>query len=150
MDANDMQIGGNHYRMKYIHWDFVCDTNMPYLLGCATKCLTRWQSKGGVVDLRKSLHYLRKADELEIYMPENKWWEKPIFDIFGRPTTEQRIRYYTIHFIVQLPAPEANIIRLIVGGHYDMAENKLDLLIEEELSKPCSGYTNQDPTYFRG
>jgi len=145
MDVNDMQIGGTHYRNKYIHWDFVCDTYMPYLLGCATKYVSRWRDKNGVEDLRKALHYLAKAEERGIYMPYNKWHEFITFD-----TTEKRTRQFTASFCSQLPVEDATIIRLIVEGSYDTAIIKISCLINEEDFVPGAGYTNQDPTYIRG
>lgn len=70
MNANDKQIGGEHYKAQYQHWDFVCDTGMHYLLGCATKYVSRWRKKNGVEDLKKSLHYIEKAIEEGINFKE--------------------------------------------------------------------------------
>jgi hypothetical protein len=61
ISANDRQVGGDHYKKEYQHWDFVTDTGLPYLLGCFTKYVTRWRGKNGMEDLQKSLHYLQKA-----------------------------------------------------------------------------------------
>ena len=58
---NDRQVGGDHYRATYQHWDFVYDClGGDYLLGCFTKYLTRHRKKNGVQDLRKAAHYLDK------------------------------------------------------------------------------------------
>lgn len=62
-DANATQVAGDHYRSEYQHWDFVIDSQMPYVLGCATKYLTRWRKKNGIQDLKKSIHYIEKAQE---------------------------------------------------------------------------------------
>ena len=146
MEPNDMQIGGTHYRSKYQHWDYVCDTRMPYLLACATKYVSRWRDKNGVEDLRKSIHYLAKAEERGVYMPVNKWYEFITFD-----TTEKRTRQFTSSFCSQLPVEDATIFRLIVEGSYDTAIMKILNLIESELTaEPGAGYTNQDPDYIRG
>lgn len=68
--ANDRQPGGDHYKKrKYQHWDFVCDTGMHYLLGCATKYASRWRDKNGVQDLEKMIHYLDKAEERGVVPP---------------------------------------------------------------------------------
>lgn len=63
VSANDRQIAGSHYASKYQHWDFVLDTGMDYLAGCASKYVSRHRKKGGLVDLEKSLHYVDKLIE---------------------------------------------------------------------------------------
>ena len=60
MSANDKQVGGDHYKSGYQHWDFVIETQMHYLLACATKYITRHRKKNGKQDLEKSLHYVEK------------------------------------------------------------------------------------------
>jgi hypothetical protein len=71
--ANERQHGGGHYKKnEYQHWDFVCDTHQPYLVGCATKYASRWRDKGGTVDLQKMAHYLDKAEERGVtVLPHN-------------------------------------------------------------------------------
>ena len=148
MEPNNMQIGGTHYRIKYQHWDYVCDVKMPYLLACATKYVSRWRDKNGVEDLRKSIHYLAKAEERGVYMPVNKWHEFLTFS-----TTETRIDSYTLFFSGQLPLEERRIINRIVEGRYDSAIILIDELISEEEEEdfgPGPGYTNQDPDYIKG
>ena len=69
-EANARQHGGDHYQKnEYQHWDFVCDTNQHYLIGCATKYASRWQDKGGILDLEKMCHYLDKAEERGVRPP---------------------------------------------------------------------------------
>ena len=68
MNANNTQVGGNHYQREYQHWDFTTDLSMPYLIGCATKYISRWQYKNGIEDLNKSLHYIKKCGERDIYL----------------------------------------------------------------------------------
>jgi hypothetical protein len=63
MNANNMQIGGNHYRSGIQHWDLIDAYNVGYLEGCATKYITRWRNKNGVEDLRKALHFVKKLAE---------------------------------------------------------------------------------------
>jgi hypothetical protein len=65
MDANEMQVGGNHYNAPYQHWDFVVDAlHNRYLEGQVTKYVTRWRKKNGIQDLQKACHYLKKLIEL--------------------------------------------------------------------------------------
>ena len=63
--ANDIQIGGEHYKSKAIQpWDFISSNNIPFLEGSAIKYLTRWRDKGGIEDLKKAQHYVQKAIEV--------------------------------------------------------------------------------------
>ena len=146
MEVNEIQIGGDHYRKKYQHWDFVCDTEMPYLLGCATKYVARHQDKNGIEDLQKAIHYLSKAEDRGIYMPRNKWYEFITFD-----TTDARIDKATRAFCSQLGEAERHIIVMIVNDEYQAACDLIAELIDDTVfGEPGAGYTNQDPDWFRG
>lgn len=64
--ANDVQIGGIHYKQaKYQPWDVIEDWGLGFLDGNAVKYLARWRNKNGLEDLRKARHYLDKLIELE-------------------------------------------------------------------------------------
>lgn len=64
--ANDVQVGGSHYKDKKIQpWDFIVANGIGYLEGCAIKYLCRWRDKGGIDDLKKARHYLEKLIEVE-------------------------------------------------------------------------------------
>lgn len=60
-DPNSYQIGGNHYRSSYEHWDWCIDIRLGYLESASTKYITRWKGKNGVQDVEKGIHYLEKA-----------------------------------------------------------------------------------------
>lgn len=60
MDVNSSQVGGDHYRSEYQHWDFAADCDLGYFESACTKYVTRWRSKNGVVDLEKAIHYTKK------------------------------------------------------------------------------------------
>ena len=65
MTANAMQVGGNHYKGKAIQpWDYIASNNLGYLEGNIVKYVSRWQSKGGIEDLKKAMHYLTKLIEV--------------------------------------------------------------------------------------
>lgn len=66
MQANDLQVGGDHYKAEYQHWDYVYDTGLNYLNAQITRYISRWRKKNGIEDLRKALHYARKARELNV------------------------------------------------------------------------------------
>jgi len=62
--ANDVQIGGDHYKGKSIQpWDYIVANRLGYLEGNVVKYITRWPQKGGVKDLEKARHYLDKLIE---------------------------------------------------------------------------------------
>ncbi len=63
-NANTTQVGGDHYKTEYEHWDFVEAHGLGYLEAAATKYVTRWRTKNGVQDLQKALHYIDKLMEL--------------------------------------------------------------------------------------
>lgn len=59
--ANDRQVGGEHYKTGGLeHWDLF---GPEYLMGCATKYVSRWRKKNGVQDLEKAKHYCEKLKE---------------------------------------------------------------------------------------
>lgn len=65
-NANDIQVGGSHYKGKAIQpWDYIISNNLGYLEGCVVKYVSRYREKGGVQDLMKAQHYLQKLIEVE-------------------------------------------------------------------------------------
>jgi hypothetical protein len=65
-EANQTQIGGDHYKEKSIQpWDFIAANRLGYFEGNIVKYVSRWKNKGGVDDLKKARHYLDKLIELE-------------------------------------------------------------------------------------
>jgi hypothetical protein len=63
MSANDRQVGGDHYKTQYEHWDLVEDSGTGYLEAVASKYITRWRKKAGLQDLEKAQHYIDKLLE---------------------------------------------------------------------------------------
>lgn len=64
--ANDIQHGGDHYKVKKIQpWDFIIANNIGFLEGNAIKYISRWREKGGIEDLEKAKHYIDKLIEVE-------------------------------------------------------------------------------------
>ena len=72
MSANEVQIGGDHYRKKAIQpWDameawFTPEAFQGFLAGNTLKYIARYRDKGGVEDLRKARHYLDKLIETHV------------------------------------------------------------------------------------
>lgn len=63
--ANDIQVGGSHYKNRSIqHWDYVAANDLDYFQGQITKYVSRWKDKNGIQDLEKADHFLKKYMEL--------------------------------------------------------------------------------------
>lgn len=66
MKANDIQIGGEHYKVQAIEpWDYIAANGLGYFEGCIVKYVTRHRQKNGLEDLRKAQHYIAKLIEVE-------------------------------------------------------------------------------------
>jgi lipopolysaccharide biosynthesis regulator YciM len=63
MAANDIQVGGEHYKGTIQHWDYVIANDLSYLEGQITKYVSRWRKKNGLQDLQKARHFLDKLIE---------------------------------------------------------------------------------------
>lgn len=117
--ANDRQVGGTHYKgREYQHWDFVTDIKLPYLLGVATKYVSRYAEKNGAEDLEKALHYIDKAEERGVYHKAGK---------------RKKIR----RFAEQHAGYEGDAITAICRGDYAGARFLiLNLIKETEVAVP--------------
>lgn len=125
------QVGGTHYQKLYQHWDFVCDTELHYLLGCATKYIDRWEDKNGIQDLKKVISYLDKAVE--------------------RRVVSLCINYKAVDdYCIQFDMDEQLIIRDIHNNAFESAKTRVAHLIAEEQERldqeaeASSGYVDQD------
>jgi len=66
MAANDVQVGGEHYRGQVLQpWDAIAAWNLGFFEGNIVKYVVRWRVKNGVEDLKKARHYLDKLIELQ-------------------------------------------------------------------------------------
>jgi hypothetical protein len=70
MDANEVQVGGNHYRRMGAvqHWDLVTQYHWDYFQAQIIKYLMRWKTKHStpekrLEDLKKARHFLDKYIE---------------------------------------------------------------------------------------
>lgn len=64
--ANDLQVGGDHYKGQKIliePWDYCMANQLDPMQFGIIKYTTRWPDKGGIQDLRKVQHYLQKYIE---------------------------------------------------------------------------------------
>ena len=65
LGVNEQQIGGDHYLTEIQPWDFIIANNLSFLQGNIIKYICRYNDKGGVEDLYKADHYLKKLIETE-------------------------------------------------------------------------------------
>ncbi len=121
MDVNEIQIGGDHYKIPYEHWDMVCDVNLHYLLANATKYVGRCRKKNGIQDLKKALHYLDKAKEREVKAPF------PEFFYFRKVAYLRKVFKYTD----QLDEQEAEITIAIMKNEFKLAQKLIHNLISQ-------------------
>ncbi len=59
------QVGGDHYKSDYQHWDWAVDVGLGPLEYGATRYICRHWKKGGIEDLQKAQHFIEKIMELE-------------------------------------------------------------------------------------
>jgi hypothetical protein len=117
MRANDTQVGGDHYnKNEYQCWDFICDLNLNYLIGCATKYVSRWRNKNGIDDLKKAKHYIQKASEVGIQAVDFSDWQN----------TKLSVEYRS-----QLSGDDSITMDYILRGKFRTAIRIIDVLIRE-------------------
>lgn len=62
--ADSYQVGGEHYKSGYDHWNLVRKVGLNYFEGCTTKYVARFGKKQKAIeDLQKARHYLAKLRE---------------------------------------------------------------------------------------
>ena len=113
MNANDKQVGGNHYKSAEDnglpqHWDIVVGMGWSYLIGNATKYLWRLDKKGGpdkaIQDLEKAIHYLekelsvRKAKMSSTSSPKTKQYV--LSDVIRERITDEGMNFKSKNFTV--------------------------------------------------
>lgn len=116
--ANKIQIGGDHYRSDYQHWDFVHEFGLDYYEGCASKYVTRRKRKR-MEDLRKAQHFLHKRKE---------------FPVMLRPVSApEEVRIVQFCLANKLNVREMQIVGAIVERRYSDAIEQIEKLITEEV-----------------
>lgn len=59
MKSMDYQVDGDHYKSLAIQpLEYALENNLGICEHAVIKYISRWQSKGGVEDLRKAKHYI--------------------------------------------------------------------------------------------
>ena len=107
-------------------------TRYSMSIGCATKYVARWRDKDGIKDLRKSIHYLSKANDRNISGISIYQFE---------PVTK---------FCEQLNQVDSEIIMVICKGMYDSAIKNIEELINSYGCEPTANYIDPDHNYIKG
>lgn len=69
--ALNTQEGGSHYKaLKIQPVEYIHANNIGYLEGNVIKYVTRHESKNGVEDINKAIHYLQLIKELKYSGPD--------------------------------------------------------------------------------
>lgn len=137
MPANSKMVGGSHYITGGIsHWDLIHDNGVCYLVGNATKYLTRFRKKNGLQDLQKALHYVEKL------------LEKCAGDVRtqGDVSDQELQQFFEDN---QIGLTEREPIRLLLTWteyeHLRAAKAWVEAMIAEyDGSAPGAGYVKQD------
>lgn len=124
-NVNDIQIGGDHYNKPYQHWDWVIETNQGYVMGLATKYISRWRDKNGVEDLQKGKHCVQKI--MDFMVQRN-------LDPRIVPEVIRMTDYYVL--VNKIPEEDADILYDIITGNMVSAMNRIDTLVIRETNVP--------------
>lgn len=150
-NPNDIQHGGNHYRVLAIqHWDIMYMLQADYFTGAATKYLARFEAKNGLEDLKKARHFVTKLRHMGgLPVPQivlrrvlMQWHGKALRQFFDElkrnsvlPQTMEYLRREAI--ITTLTGDTTNALRNIQILH-EMYNGWAD------PAEPTHRYTNQD------
>ena len=120
--ANDYQVGGDHYRMDYEHWDFVRDLELDYFMASITKYMCR--DKGVPQEqCDKACHFIHKRTEIIQGLPSKEyskmqdthalcgWWWPDQYEV-------ARNRQYVYEFCKQLDANRSIIINQVLQWNF--------------------------------
>lgn len=121
------QVGGDHYNGEYQHWDMVIDTNMHYLLGCATKYLCRYKTDR-YQDLEKAHSFVAKAENHLVKGVHQEDMASVHLWLSG----------------ADLPPDVENAIEHIAYAEYGNAKRAIEQLMEEVAMAEMAGYVDQD------
>ena len=132
-EVNEIQIGGTHYQSPFQHWDLVIQTNLHYLLACATKYVFRHKKKNGEQDIEKAKHYIQKAS-------------KVIWDIKPKDTMENGALFQEFIIENNIFGREAQFFHSVYHGKWSDALKCLDYILEEQYynGQATKDYVDQD------
>lgn len=71
MKADDVQIGGDHYKIYKIQpTEFIHSNSIPFIEGNVIKYVMRHKYKNGIEDLKKARHYIDLLIQYEYEDPK--------------------------------------------------------------------------------
>lgn len=167
--ANAKQVGGDHYKVGYQHWDMLpaMGYGHEYYVGQITKYLSRWRKKNGLRDLLKGQHFLEKlielADKDPRYVPYNGVPDSALEVVMTGHLSHLK-KYFADNEIdedtseVMLASMFANDIGVLLQAQALCADLVADAKREEkraDAEKPVSrnfdfgGYTDDDHMKWR-
>jgi hypothetical protein len=127
MNANEKQIGGDHYKTKAIQpWDYIASNGLGYFEGNIVKYVTRWRDKGGVADLEKAQHYLQKLLEVEMQAEQAKdGWTPEAVKEAAFPKVEDADGWVKSDGVI--PCDGERVVEVCtIGGEYKCRAELLD------------------------
>jgi hypothetical protein len=130
--ANDMQVGGSHYKEAdgVQHWDFTWENGYNQFEYSVSKYVYRYPKKGGVQDLHKAMHHLEKYFEVD--------------PSAGVPLNRTYMVCEDWCVLKGLGATQTSILCFLHLHQLLLAMTMLHSLIEQEEGGPTSMYVNQD------
>ena len=145
--ANARQVAGTHYASAdgIQHWDLIDEYDVGYLEGCASKYVTRWRKKDGLVALEKAAHFMQKLYERR----SAQTFSQVIPRMPGVPL-KVIARFAAAN---GLNADEERILGYILAwqstGTIDLARREIEALHAaatqaDDGAEPGRGYVNQD------
>lgn len=136
LNVNDIQIGGDHYKSEYQHWDMIEEHGIGYLEAAASKYVCRWRDKGTPVkDLTKALHYTEKLISLHSQGIRNARGTVPVGDMerFSALNRLTKLEHTAVSWLVQwfcaedLVKARESILKLLNEATADFQDREVDV-----------------------
>lgn len=128
MSANEIQVGGDHYKASIQHWDYAAANFGPgYFRGNASKYVTRSRKKNGLEDIKKARHYVQKMREVP--------WDKLGWSLAGATSKHWSTNITTDDFVAanELDEWERNVIEKIRKAAGTLALEEILLLLDDKI-----------------
>lgn len=138
MKAEDIQIGGEHYKSFAVQPFVLCNS----FTGPAAHILTYVIRKKCPHDLAKALHWCDLALSCgmqgvfsELVMKEEKEPEDPEDEFLPEPEEPRLITAMEWLWVNKIPAdsPKANVILCLEKGDFLLAKIHIELMVEEQM-----------------
>lgn len=105
--ANELQVGGTHYKTDYQHWDFTADVlEGRYMEGQIAKYISRARKKNGASDYRKAEHFCAKLIEQNGAPPLNSPEDHQLVVEFCFCNELNELESFSLHMLAGWRTPE--------------------------------------------